>query len=136
MAKEARNEFYSSASSGDGHGGKRRDLLISGSVGPYGAFLADGSEYRGDYVVPKDEMKAFHRGRIEALAQAGVDVLACETIPSVAEVSALAELLREEFADTEAWFSFTLRDGERISDGTLLASVLVCVLLIRYRRSR
>ncbi|VTP65575.1 Homocysteine S-methyltransferase [Serratia rubidaea] len=56
-------------------------LLVAGSVGPYGAFLADGSEYRGDYQLPQAEMIAFHRPRIAALAAAGVDLLACETLP-------------------------------------------------------
>jgi homocysteine S-methyltransferase len=98
-------------------------LFIAGSVGPYGAFLADGSEYRGDYVVGKEEMKDFHRGRIEALVQAGVDVLACETMPTKGEVEALLELLTTEFPHTEAWFTFTLRDGKHISDGTPLQEI-------------
>ncbi len=101
----------------------RNRLFIAGSVGPYGAFLADGSEYRGDYAVAKEDMKAFHRGRIEALIEADVDVLACETIPSKAEVEALLELLTTEFGDTEAWFSFTLRDSQHISDGTPLSKI-------------
>ncbi|KAF1839711.1 Homocysteine S-methyltransferase [Decorospora gaudefroyi] len=101
----------------------RQDLLVAGSVGPYGAFLADGSEYRGDYDVPREEMKDFHRGRIQALVDAGVDALACETMPSKAEVQALLELITDEFPDTEAWFSFTLRDTEHISDGTSLKEI-------------
>ena len=101
----------------------RGRLFIAGSVGPYGAYLANGSEYRGDYNVAKEDMKAFHRGRIEALIDAGVDVLACETMPSKAEIEALLELLRTEFAGTEAYFSFTLKNGEHISDGTPLTDV-------------
>ncbi|KAH7378766.1 Homocysteine S-methyltransferase [Pyrenochaeta sp. MPI-SDFR-AT-0127] len=98
-------------------------LFIAGSVGPYGAFLADGSEYRGDYSIAKEEMKDFHRGRIEALVEAGVDILACETIPSKGETEALLDLLVTEFPGTEAWFSFTLRDSAHISDGTPLTEV-------------
>ncbi|KAF9701171.1 hypothetical protein EKO04_000741 [Ascochyta lentis] len=101
----------------------RNRLFVAGSVGPYGAFLADGSEYRGDYSLAKQEMKAFHRGRIQALVEAGVDVLACETIPSLGETEALLELLSEEFKETEAWFAFTLRDAEHISDGTPLTRI-------------
>jgi len=96
-------------------------LLIAGSVGPYGAYLADGSEYRGDYDLGKNGFMDFHRPRIAALAEAGVDFLACETLPSLPEAEALLELL-EEF-DVESWFSFTLRDGGHISDGTPLARV-------------
>ena len=98
-------------------------MWVAGSVGPYGAFLADGSEYRGDYSIPKEKMKDFHRGRIQALVEAGVDILACETMPQKAEVEALLELLTNEFPDTEAWFSFTLRDSGHISDGTSLSDI-------------
>jgi S-methylmethionine-dependent homocysteine/selenocysteine methylase len=102
----------------------RNRLFVAGSVGPYGAFLADGSEYRGDYQLSKEEMKAFHRGRIQALVEAGVDVLACETIPGLSETEALLELLEDEFSGTEAWFTFTLRANEYvISDGTSLNSI-------------
>jgi homocysteine S-methyltransferase len=101
-----------------------RSLLVAGSVGPYATFLADGSEYRGDYIIEHGEMKDFHRGRIAALVAAEVDVLACETMPTYREISALAELLSDEFPSTEVYFSFTLRDAERISDGTPLADVV------------
>ena len=101
-----------------------KDLLVAGSVGPYGAFLANGAEYRGDYQLPRDEMKAFHRLRIKALVDAGVDILACETLPSFSEMDALLELLRDEFPQAAAWFSFTLRDSEHISDGTPLSLVV------------
>ena len=98
-------------------------LLVAGSVGPYGAYLADGSEYRGDYFLPQQEMMAFHRPRIQALVAAGADILACETLPSFAEIQALTALLLE-FPATPAWFSFTLRDSDHLSDGTPLADVL------------
>ena len=98
-------------------------LLIAGSVGPYGAYLADGSEYRGDYRLAQDDMIAFHRPRIAALAAAGVDLLACETLPSFAELQALLTLLRE-FPTLGAWFAFTLRDSQHLSDGTPLTEVL------------
>ncbi|HHQ6578378.1 homocysteine S-methyltransferase [Serratia sp. T13T92] len=102
---------------------QRLPLLVAGSVGPYGAYLADGSEYRGDYHLPQAEMIAFHRPRITALANAGVDLLACETLPSFAELQALLALL-EEFPALGGWFSFTLRDSQHLSDGTPLAVVM------------
>ncbi|WP_127159287.1 homocysteine S-methyltransferase [Xanthomonas arboricola] len=98
-------------------------LWVAGSVGPYGAYLADGSEYRGDYAVPLAQLMDFHRPRIAALAEAGVDVLACETLPSANEIVAL-RLLLEEFPQLHAWFSFTLRDAAHLSDGTALAQVI------------
>jgi homocysteine S-methyltransferase len=111
LADEARREYQAENPAAG-------PLLIAGSVGPYGAFLADGSEYRGDYELEKSEFLDFHRPRIAALVRAGVDLLACETLPSLPEAEALLELL-DEF-DVEAWFSFTLRDGGSISDGTPL----------------
>ncbi len=96
-------------------------LLIAGSVGPYGAYLADGSEYRGDYILDAEAFKDFHRPRIAALVEAGADFLACETLPSFAEAEALLALTAE--FDVESWFSFSLRDGAHISDGTPLAAV-------------
>ena len=97
-------------------------LLVAGSVGPFGAYLANGAEYRGDYALPQTEMMAFHRARVEALAGSGVDLLACETLPSFAELQALVALLAE-FPAMPAWFSFTLRDSEHLADGTPLTQV-------------
>ncbi len=98
-------------------------LLVAGSVGPYGAYLADGSEYRGDYVRSDEVFIDFHRPRIEALLDAGADLLACETLPSFAEIRALTTLLAG-YPRARAWFSFTLRDSEHLSDGTPLREVV------------
>ena len=98
-------------------------LLVAGSVGPYGAYLADGSEYRGDYTRSAEVFAAFHRPRVEALLDAGADLLACETLPSFAEIKALAALLTD-YPRARAWFSFTLRDSEHLSDGTPLREVV------------
>ena len=100
-----------------------RKLLVAGSVGPYGAYLADGSEYRGDYQLSTEEFVAFHRSRMEALITGGVDILVMETIPSFRETLALKSLLRD-YSRMPAWFSFTLRDGMHISDGTSLEEVV------------
>jgi homocysteine S-methyltransferase len=85
---------------------------VAGSVGPYGAYLADGSEYRGDYVAGTsvDELRAFHRPRLELLAEAGVDVLACETVPAAAEVEAL--LAEVDRLGVPAWLSLTTVPGD------------------------
>ena len=115
LAQRARDDYRAAS-------GSSAPLLVAGSVGPYGAFLANGAEYRGDYALPAAEMKAFHRPRVQALLAAGVDVLACETLPSFAEAQALVSLLAE-FPHSSAWFSFTLRDAEHISDGTPLRQV-------------
>jgi len=114
LADEARQE-YLAANPGS------RPLLVAGSVGPYGAYLADGSEYRGDYTLSAAEFRDFHRPRIAALVEAGADFLACETLPSFAEAEALLALVAE--FDVESWFTFTLRDSGHISDGTPVADV-------------
>ncbi len=101
-------------------------LLVAGSVGPYGAYLADGSEYRGDYTRSAEVFAAFHRPRVEALLDAGADLLACETLPSFAEIQALADLLTA-YPRARAWFSFTLRDSEHLSDGTPLRDVVAAL---------
>jgi homocysteine S-methyltransferase len=96
----------------------REGLLIAASLGPYGAMLADGSEYTGDYGdVSEDELIRFHRSRIEVLAATEPDLFAAETIPSMPEAEALAGLLRE-VPDIPSWVSFSCRDGARIADGT------------------
>jgi len=97
--------------------------LVAGSVGPYGAALADGSEYRGDYAIGRQELIDFHQPRLEELIAAGADLLAVETIPSLEEAVTLARLLPAWPAIT-AWISFSCRDGERISDGTPLVEAV------------
>lgn len=97
-----------------------RPLLVAGSVGPYGAFLADGSEYTGAYHLSDADYRDFHRERMRILADSGVDVFACETMPNIGEAQALFGLLAEEFADTEAWVSFSLKDSHHLCDGTPL----------------
>ncbi|MET3367975.1 UNVERIFIED_CONTAM: homocysteine S-methyltransferase [Jeotgalibacillus campisalis] len=114
LADEARQEALAKGSA-------RRPLLVAGSVGPYGAYLADGSEYRGDYTLSAAEFRDFHLPRIAALVEAGADFLACETLPSYAEAEALLALVAE--FDVESWFTFTLRDSGHISDGTPIADV-------------
>ncbi len=90
--------------------------LVAASIGPYGAFLADGSEYRGNYGITTAALQSFHRKRMRTLIEAGPDLLACETIPCLAEAEVLADLL-QEFPQVCCWMSFTARDAEHISSG-------------------
>jgi homocysteine S-methyltransferase len=82
-----------------------QDRWVAGSVGPYGAFRADGSEYRGDYGLSVTQLRAWHRPRIAALVEAGAEVLACETIPCLAEAEAL--LLELAGTGVPGWLSLT-----------------------------
>ncbi len=112
LAVDAREAFWASE-------GNRRDRvrpLVAAGVGPYGAFLADGSEYRGRYGIARDELVRFHRRRWEVLASSEADLLACETIPSLEEAQALAALAAE--SGKPAWLSFSCRDEASLCDGT------------------
>ena len=116
LAAEARDEFWSDPANRTG----RSKPFIAASVGPYGAFLANGSEYHGNYGLGEKELIDFHRPRMKALIEAGAEVLACETIPCLIEAQAITKLL-EEFPDSTAWLSFSARDGRHISEGQVFA---------------
>ena len=116
LAMQARDEFWSHELNRRG----RPRPFVAASVGPYGAFLADGSEYRGNYGLTERELMDFHRPRMRALIEAGADILACETIPSLIEAQALARLLKE-FPNIPAWISFSGRDNEHVSEGQLFS---------------
>jgi homocysteine S-methyltransferase len=128
LAIEARDEFWSDPAN---HAGRPKPF-VAASVGPYGAFLADGSEYRGNYGLSEKDLMEFHRPRMKALIEAGADpstrpvgqsgqcMLACETIPCLIEAQALAKLLRE-FPDVSAWISFSAREERHISEGQAFA---------------
>ncbi|WP_407836793.1 homocysteine S-methyltransferase [Streptomyces sp. DSM 116496] len=86
-----------------------RGVWVAASVGPYGAVLADGSEYRGRYGLSVRELADFHRPRIAALLAEGPDLLALETVPDATEAEALLTVLAESGA--RAWLSYTVADG-------------------------
>jgi homocysteine S-methyltransferase len=104
--------------------GAAEPVLVVGSVGPYGAMLHDGSEYRGDYDVPVGQLRDFHARRLEVLADE-CDVLALETIPQLREVEALLELVGD--LGVPAWLSVSaagdrLRSGEPAADAFAMAA--------------
>jgi homocysteine S-methyltransferase len=106
-----------------------REVLVAASVGPYGAALADGSEYRGHYGLSVEELLAFHAPRVEALLAASPDVLAFETVPSADEVAAIARLL--EGTGLSAWISVTVgAEGTTTAEGQPLAEALAPALAL------
>ena len=115
---EARDAFWSVPANRQG----RLRPLVAASIGPYGAFLADGSEFTGDYDLDEQGLTDFHADRWQLLASTGADLLACETIPSATEARVLMKLL-EQTPSTIAWFSFSCRNDTQISDGTELATI-------------
>ena len=115
LAVEARDEFWEDRENREG----RLRPLVAASVGPFGAFLADGSEYKGRYGKSVEELVEFHRERWHLLSENGSDLFACETIPSLVETQALVELMAET-PNAACIFSFSCRDGEHLHDGSLL----------------
>ncbi len=101
-----------------------RRVVIAASLGPYGAALHNGAEYHGNYDCTYEELVRFHRERIAVLATAGgnaaADVLAFETLPSLAEAEAVGRAL-QPWPQLAAWFSFTCRDGEHVAHGERLS---------------
>lgn len=119
LACEARDQFVAEAR-------PARPPLVAASIGPYGAMLADGSEYRGNYGLDEAALMDFHRPRLRVLADAGADLLACETLPCLAEARALARLL-EEVPGTCAWFAFSCRDGAHDCQGEPFAECVAAL---------
>ena len=116
LAVAARDEFWAV----EGNRAGRLRPLVAASVGPYGAMLADGSEYRGRYGLDDAALADFHRARLHVLADAGADLLACETLPCLREALLLARMLREIPAAC-AWISFSCNDGEHNCEGEEIA---------------
>ncbi|MET7699532.1 homocysteine S-methyltransferase [Streptomyces sp. NPDC005485] len=105
--------------------GVSRPLWTAASVGPYGAMLADGSEYRGRYGLSVAELERFHRPRLEVLAAAGPDVLALETVPDADEARALLRAIRG--LGVPAWLSYSVagdrtRAGQPLEEAFALAA--------------
>lgn len=103
------------------------DGFVAASIGPYGAYLADGSEYTGAYSLSKADFQYFHRERLELVIAAGADVLALETMPNFAEVQALVDLIETSSWDIPYWVSFSLKDSQTLCDGTALAEAVAWV---------
>jgi homocysteine S-methyltransferase len=131
LAVQAREAHRAaSAEAGDGD----QDLVVAGSVGPYGAMLADGSEYRGDYDPGATILRDVHAPRMDALLEAGADLLALETIPTVREAEVLVRLVEERGAT--AWLSYQCRDdrstaaGESIETAVAVAQAVPGIVAI------
>ena len=115
LARAARAEM-----AGDG-----RARWVAASIGPYGAVLADGSEYRGRYGLSVRELTAWHRPRLEVLAEAGPDVLALETVPDIDEAEALMAVISG--LGIPAWLSYSIaagrtRAGQPLSEAFAVAA--------------
>lgn len=135
LAAEARDDFWAGLTA-DGRDSRERPM-VAASLGPFGAYLGDGSEYTGAYSagctrsdavtvqkLTKEELMAFHREQVTEMAGAGADVLLFETVPCVLEGEAIAALL-PEFPGVEALLSFSCVDSQHLSSGEPLSAVCV-----------
>ncbi len=122
LALDAKRAFWESDLDQVG----RLEPIVAASAGPFGAFLADGSEYRGRYPVEREVLVDFHRRRLHVLADTPADLIAFETIPSLDEAKVIAELLGE-VPHAWAWVTFSCGDDERLWDRSLLADALRAV---------
>lgn len=101
-------------------------VRVAASVGPYGATLHDGSEYRGNYGIDQAVLEDFHRERIAVLASAAPDVFAVETIPEITEARALVAVLRD-YPEIPAWISFSCADDAHIASGETIEDAVAAV---------
>ena len=116
LVQQARDAFWQQKAKRAG----RPQPLAAASVGPYGAYLADGSEYRGDYRASRAELADFHAERLDILVAAEPDILACETLPLLDEALAiLADL--HLYPDMGAWISFSCKDEAHTCGGDAIA---------------
>jgi len=120
LAREAIEEFRSD---------HRTDFMprVAASIGPYGAYLADGSEYTGSYGISAQALTDFHSPRLELLDTSDADFFAVETLPSLQEAEVLARLL--ENTRKRAWVSFSCKNDKQLRDGAPIAS---CVQLFAH----
>jgi len=100
--------------------------MVAASVGPFGAYLANGSEYTGNYDTPWADIRAFHRARLEVLADTGPDLFAIETIPLAAEAEIIVEELRA-ITDAPAWVTFSCIDESHTCGGDVFAEAALRV---------
>jgi homocysteine S-methyltransferase len=119
ISRQARDHFWSDTALRT----NRLKPLVVASIGPYGAYLHDGSEYLGHYGLTHNQLKDFHRARLAILVDSQPDLIAFESFPSQLEAEAIVDLLTE-FPSATCWISFTCKDESRISEGTSLAAAV------------
>lgn len=99
---------------------------VAASVGPFGACLADGSEYHGRYSADWHAVRRFHRSRLEVLVDSGPDAFAIETMPGAFEAVIVLEELRA-LTDAPAWVTFTCDGPHTTCAGDSMADAVAAV---------
>ena len=122
LACDARDRYWDAAQDRE----RRCKPIVAASIGCYGASLADGSEYKGDYGLSHQALLNFHRPRLEILANSGADLIAFETVPCLVEAMAMAELMRD-YSQICAWISFSCRNEREIANGEAFADCVSAI---------
>ncbi|KAJ2450584.1 hypothetical protein EV183_004185 [Coemansia sp. RSA 2336] len=99
--------------------------LVAVSLGSIGATLGNSSEYTGDFGMSEQLVYEFHMQRLKMVAQClqtsqlryQVDLLAFETIPSLAEARAIIGALSNIAELPPAWISFTTLSEDCLGSG-------------------
>ena len=99
-----------------------KEVKVAASIGPYGAHLADGSEYKGNYNVSKSIIKDFHARRLAVLLSTNPDLLALETMPDTFEVEVLLDLLKD--SPVPFWISYSCKEGNQTNAGQSFADAV------------
>lgn len=115
IAKKTRDDFEKKT-------GKHN--YVAGTIGSYGAYLANGNEYRGDYELSENEYLDFHLPRLNLVLEEEPDLLALETQPKLDEPVAVLKWLKGHDPQMLVYVSFTLKDTKHISDGTTIAEAV------------
>lgn len=99
--------------------------LAAASVGPYGAYLGNGSEYTGEYKgASLQQLETFHRSRLETLLAASPDIIAFETIPRLEEAIICLDLIQQLSPNTKCWLAFSIKDSKQLADGSCLTKAI------------
>ena len=106
------------------------ETLVAASIGPYGAYLNDGSEFRGHYNVTASAIRDFHDRRLDILLDTEPDMVAIETMPDLDEVRIIMELVESKKPDMDFWVSFTVREAGQLSGGATFADA--CAMVERH----
>lgn len=112
LAKQARDDFNPAG-------------LVAGCVGPYGAYLANGSEYTGAYDLSFAEYQKFHQEKIDTLINAGSDLISVDTMPNFAEIKSVVKIINDLPTKIPYWISLSVKDATTLSDGTTLRDVII-----------
>ena len=108
------------------------------SSGCYGAALANGAEYTGDYGPQGTPaaVQAFHQRKWQSMQRffehqdLRIDAVAIETVPSLLECHALRDMFQNNIMPavttipTACWISLSCRNGEELNDGTPVRQAL------------